>query len=609
VDPNPGAVFVLAAAALLAGGWLWLRFAIRRGEKTLARTMRAASSIVSGGLAATDPQAALDRITRSIAELFDAQVCVIALPTGDGRLSCGSAFGFKEPDLAFISDHEGMCGAAYTAGETVVATHIEREPRYVPNLDGVISAATVPLRYEGKILGAFDVESRTRRYTDRDLAVLVPLGDQIAAVIANLRLRREAEARATTEERSRREAEAISTIVMAGMAAATDLDSTLESMLKEVATTLKWPSMGVILLQDDGMLHTRAAYGYSPKVGSLQTEIGQGIVGKVVESGIGRLVPDVRLDPDYLDTVAETGSEVCVPLKAGERVLGVLNAESTIRGAFTPDDLRLLQSLGDQMVIVLEQARLAELERQALARLRDLDHLKDDFVATVSHELRTPLTSIKGFAQTMLSRDEMLSGDERRSFLKAMTRQCDRLTTMVNTLLLVSQLEAGEVARENAFVPLKDLMRDVIEGSNEADRVQVEISGRPGLVCDRFRVHHIIRNLVENACKYSPAGSPVLVRASVEGGGLTVEVLDRGPGIPEGLESTIFERFRRLGDADKACVGGTGLGLYIARRLARDVGGEISVGASTEGGWTGARFVAWLPEGSTVEGRPILSAV
>jgi len=597
VDPIAGVLIGAAAVAVLAGGWFLSRLAVRRAEKTLVDTMRAASTIVSGGLAACDPQAALDGMTRSLAELLEAQICIIALPTGEGRLYCGAAYGFQNPDLAFIGEAQGMCGASFTTGETVVAPDIAKESRYVPTLDGVISAATVPLRYEGRVLGAFDVESKTRRYTDRDLAVLVPLGDQIAAVIANLRLRREAEARATTEEKGRLEVEAISTIVMAGVAAATDLDSTLESMVKEIATTLNWPSMGVLLLHDDGVLHTHAAYGYEQEMVTLQARLGQGIVGQVAATGIGRRVNDVRLDCDYRAVVAGTRSEVCVPLRAGERILGVLNAESPVRGAFSEDDLRLLQALGDQMVVVLEHARLAGLEKSALERLRDLDRLKDDFIATVSHELRTPLTSIKGFAQTMLSREEMLSAEDRRSFLKAMTRQCDRLTSIVNRLLLVSQLEAGEVGSKNTYVPLKDLIRDVIESSNDRERLQVEISGRPGLVCDLFRAHHILRNLVENACKYSPADSPVLVRASIDDTGLTLEVFDNGPGIPDGSESVIFDRFRRLTDSGTARASGTGLGLYIARRFAHDVGGDVSVSRASENGWSGARFAVWLPEG------------
>jgi len=597
VDLIAGVSIGAATVTAIVGGWIVLRLAVRRAERTLVETMRAASTIVSDGLSASHPQAALDNMTRLLAELLEARVCVIALPTGEGRLYCGSAYGFEKPDRAFIGETEGMCGASFLAGEAVVAPDVTKEPRYAPTVGGIISAATVPLRYEGKILGAFDVESRTRRYRDRDLAVLVPLGDQIAAVIANLRLRREAEARANTEEKSRRETEAISSIVMAGVAAAPDLDSTLESMVKEIATTLNWPAMAVILLHDDGVLHSHAAYGYALPMEALRARLGEGIVGRVAATGEGRRVTDVRWESDYRDVIPGTRSELCVPLRTGERILGVLNAESPERDAFSADDLRLLQSLADRVVVVLEHARLAGLEREALERLRDLDRLKDDFIATVSHELRTPLTSIKGFAQTMLSREEMLKAEDRRSFLKAMTRQCDRLSSIVNRLLLVSQLEAGEVSTMNTYVPMRELMRDVIEGSNDGDRIEVQLSGRPGLVCDVFRAHHIVRNLIENACKYSPPESAVLVRASVSDRGLTVEVLDNGPGIPKGSESVVFDRFRRLTDAGTTRAAGTGLGLYIARRFARDVGGDVAVTRSSEAAWTGAHFTAWLPEG------------
>jgi signal transduction histidine kinase len=105
-----------------------------------------------------------------------------------------------------------------------------------------------------------------------------------------------------------------------------------------------------------------------------------------------------------------------------------------------------------------------------------------------------------------------------------------------------------------------------------------------------------MRNLIENACKYSPDNAPVLVRARIKKDELEVEVLDRGAGIPLGAETAIFDRFRRLDDAGTSPVPGTGLGLYVARRFARDMGGEVSVDGAHEGPWTGARFVLHLPK-------------
>lgn len=369
-----------------------------------------------------------------------------------------------------------------------------------------------------------------------------------------------------------------------------DLDASLNSMITEIADKLGWESMALMLFADDGLLHTRAYYGYPDYATRIAFQPGEGVVGAVARSGEGRLIPDVALDSDYLDIVSETRSEMCVPLRSEERVLGVLNAESPRPDAFGSEDFELLGTLADQMAIVIERARLAALERSALERLRELDDLKDDFVATVSHELRTPLTSINGYAQTMLIRSEGLTEADRKSFLEATVRQCKRLATIVESLLLVSQLEKGGIRSQRQFVDVAGMIADAAEASGAGERLVVEVDGEPGIVTDSFRVHHILRNLLENASKYSPANSPVLVR--VRGGEhrVSIEVHDGGAGIPTGAEETVFERFRRLSDPGISEVPGTGLGLYIARRFARDLGGDVTIGRSTEPGFPGALF-------------------
>jgi signal transduction histidine kinase len=586
---------VLAMTAL---GLVGVRLAVGRAETKLRRTMTTASTIVSEGLASGDASRALDSITAELAHLLAADVCVIALPTEDGHLYCGAAYGLENAADSYIRADEGMTGASYTTGEAIIASDVRREPRFVDSGRSIKSAATVPLRYEGRVLGAFDIESSTRTYKEQDLAVLVPLADQIAAVIENLRLRRLAEDQAGAERKERKEVEAITSVILAGVAAGTDLDSALHSMVMEIAATLGWSFVEVILPSDDGQLRTRAAYDPFG-VPDTSVAIGRGIAGAVYKSGIARRVPDVSQDPDYVAITSSTRSEMCVPLKAGSRVLGVLNAESSKRNAFSEDDIRLLQALADKMAIVVEQTRLADLEREALERLRNLDQLKDEFVATVSHELRTPLTSIKGSAQTMVARETNLTVEDQRTFLKVIVKQCDRLASLIETLLLVSRLEAGEIRPKNSYVVVRDLIRGVAEEA-DSGRVMVDVapaSPGTGFVTDSFRVHHIVRNLVENACKYSPPRTPVLVKARIEDEQLVVDVLDNGPGIPSASESVIFERFRRLTGAGTSRVPGTGLGLYIARRFARDLGGDVEVATGGNDGWEGSRFTLRIPEG------------
>ena len=164
----------------------------------------------------------------------------------------------------------------------------------------------------------------------------------------------------------------------------------------------------------------------------------------------------------------------------------------------------------------------------------EADQLKEDFIATVSHELRTPLTSIKGYARTLISRQSELTEEETNTFLEVMVRQCDRLAQIIDTLLLVSRLEAGEIEGKRTYIGLADLLRDAAEASSDEDRFEIDVRGPVGLTTDHFRVFHIVRNLMENACKYSPSSTAVRVTAARNEDHFEISVEDQGPGIPEG---------------------------------------------------------------------------
>jgi K+-sensing histidine kinase KdpD len=409
------------------------------------------------------------------------------------------------------------------------------------------------------------------------------------------RLRSSAEERAEKEAKSRRELQAISSVVMAGVASSTDLDAALQSMIQEISARLGWESMAAILYADDGLLYTRASYGYPLHSTVIAFRPGEGIVGRVAATRVGRLTADVRDDPHYLDVVNDTRAEMCQPLVVGGRCLGVLNAESPREGAFDEDDFRLLGMLARQMALVIERARISDLERDALERLKEADRLKDDFVATVSHELRSPLTSIKGYARTIQARDAILTGEERAKFIEVMVSQCDRLGQIVEMLLLATRLEAGRVESKASSFPFYEVLRDAAETSNGEERIQLEVDRGITLEADRFRVHHIVRNLMENACKYSPPQSPVLVRAGISGEDVIVEVLDQGAGIPDDKTEEVFGRFQRLSGSSRSAVPGTGLGLYIARCFARDLGGDLTVERAQEEPWAGAVFTLSFP--------------
>jgi PAS domain S-box-containing protein len=229
-----------------------------------------------------------------------------------------------------------------------------------------------------------------------------------------------------------------------------------------------------------------------------------------------------------------------------------------------------------------------------ITKARELELLKDDFIAVVSHELRTPLVPIKGWAQTLLNRGDRLSEDQRRTAVRSILTQAQRLEELVLNILESSRVEAGQAEALDA-VDVTTVAVHVVEDVLAArpDRV---IRVQPPQVPSQVRgstvwVERAISNLVANAVKYSPDDEAVDVIVSVNAGVVSVSVTDRGPGISAESQERIFERFERLEESHKQT--GTGLGLYITRRLARGMGGDVSV-SSLPG--AGSTFVLTLPE-------------
>ncbi len=238
-----------------------------------------------------------------------------------------------------------------------------------------------------------------------------------------------------------------------------------------------------------------------------------------------------------------------------------------------------------------------------VTKARELDLLKDDFIAVVSHELRTPLVPIKGWAQTLLNRGDRLTEDQRRTAVRSILTQAQRLEALVLNILESSRVEAGQSEAldsvDVAAVAIR-VVEDVL-----AARPDRTIRVAPPTVPSQVRgstvwIERAISNLVANAVKYSQDDQPVDVVVAVSNGAVSVSVTDRGPGISPDAQERIFDRFERLEESNKQT--GTGLGLYITRRLARGMGGDVTV-SSLPG--AGSTFVLTLPEASNaVPGLP-----
>ncbi|HEV8546606.1 MAG TPA: ATP-binding protein [Candidatus Limnocylindrales bacterium] len=228
---------------------------------------------------------------------------------------------------------------------------------------------------------------------------------------------------------------------------------------------------------------------------------------------------------------------------------------------------------------------------RATAILRDitaaraLEELREGFVATVSHELRTPLALIRGYAETVLHFD--LEPDQQRDYVDRIHQLTSRLGSLVDQILDVTHLDADPVILERAPVAFGAIVArlhgDLALSGDDARLISDLPANLPTVDVDAGRIGRVLENVVGNALKYAPDGSPVAIGASVEGDRLVATVDDEGIGIPEAERSLVAEPFHRAWNVRESRIPGTGLGLYICRRLVEAHGGQLWLGDRPDG--------------------------
>ena len=284
------------------------------------------------------------------------------------------------------------------------------------------------------------------------------------------------------------------------------------------------------------------------------------------------------------ETVRADGSEFPVELTRGK---------ADRRPSFTG----YLRDITERKHVEAEREEALARERKQVERLRELDRLEDDFVATVSHELRTPLTSIRGYLQLLLEGEAGELSPEQADFLAVVDRNSERLLQLVGDLLFVARVEARKImlAREDA--DLRELVRDCVESARPlAERKGITLNFAseplPRVLGDRSRLAQLADNLLANAIKFTAAGGRVDVRASAPNGTAVLEMSDTGIGIARADQEKVFERFFRTRAASEQAIQGTGLSLSISKAIAEAHSGSITV-ESDEG--KGTSFRVELP--------------
>ncbi|MHB9111268.1 MAG: PAS domain-containing sensor histidine kinase [Thermoleophilia bacterium] len=230
-----------------------------------------------------------------------------------------------------------------------------------------------------------------------------------------------------------------------------------------------------------------------------------------------------------------------------------------------------------------------------ISEYKEIDRVKSDFVATVSHELRTPLTSILGFSKTLLRTDASFSDASRQSFLLEIVREGERLARLIEDVLSVSRIEAGNMRLDLKPVVAAPTVNQVVKSVARMTSIHEFVidvpEDLPRVNADPDKLYQVLLNLVVNAIKYSPDGGPITVTASRSGTNVLFGVRDEGVGISSEHLPHVFERFYRAA-LGKGAAAGTGLGLYVSKSLLEQMGGRIWVDSEFE---KGSRFFFELP--------------
>jgi signal transduction histidine kinase len=347
---------------------------------------------------------------------------------------------------------------------------------------------------------------------------------------------------------------------------------------------------------------------FTPFLGEMRVRLGFGPSGEAAAERRVIEVPDVLADPsleDWAEVAHELGfrAMVALPLQTGEGVLGAVAFYFENAGAISSETRSLLRMVADQMAATAQKARLiedlrrangalletnAELERQYVALL-DARRVKDEFLANISHELRTPLTAVMGYLALM---DEGLAGPvtpEQRKTIAQVKTSSEHLLELIGDLLELTTLKRGGLEVVPAAFDVRDPLRDAVASTRgRAETVALRISEPDAgtvMVSDRRKIAKLLVALLSNAYKFTQSGE-IRVSVEVRNERAVYRVQDTGIGIPGEMQQLVFDEFRQVDGSSTRRFGGSGLGLSLARRLARLLGGEIYVESSPGEGST-----------------------
>jgi len=510
----------------------------------------------------------------------------------------------------------GNMGRVIASGEPLVYEDIQTDPDYLQGSAtrraqslGFRTLCNFPIKSKQRTLGVLNLANYSRRrFSPGELELIGSIVTEIGVGVDNARL----------FEETIRWAKQLSALynVTATVNQSLELEGVLEEVIEKITGIFHFDTMRIFIFNPKmDELHLRASFPPDREDIShvRMFRRGEGVVGRVADSGKAMIFEDARTDPEYLalsktKTTQKGGFSffAAFPIKAKQRSIGAIMCNSKVSLRLTLDEVQLIESMADQIGVAVENANLfyetrrksSELE-QANIELVEANRAKADFLAAMSHELRTPLNVIIGNAD--LIRDGMFGDltEKQKIALEKILHYSETLLKLINDVLTLTKMTAQKTSLNVSTFDVGEIIahaQSYVEQLNRDGRLKVLWHVEPGLppmTTDALKLEEILQNLIGNAFKFTPKGRIEVRVQDLRGNGrIEFSVADTGIGIANHDLDKIFEQFHQLGAAHTGTYSGVGLGLNIVKRYVEMMEGKIRVESAPGRGST---FIFELP--------------